>query len=398
MERITYRITLDAHRNGIQRTLQGFETADKVSRRIAINLVAGGDTFDLPMTNVVAMMYVTTPNASTPDIHECVIEGNTIIYDVGQLAEEGITEMQLKVMESSLEGARKVLIAPRFVAEVFGSTTDDGGAMQTTTFTALEDAIAKADAVYHSRILRVYIEEDCTFKVEYADGTVYENDYFRDAMFNGNALLSQSFAVGGSGVRNGEDTDNSKYYSNVSRSASEDAQRVYEESNVLLAETQLQANYTHLEINFETGCLGYISSYCDFSIDKESGELHISKDPTYTPEDVILAHADGLLEEKTKEITDLVNYAQDEIRRVGDSADGKLSHTEGLLEMAENVLNDAIGETERYKKMFDDGASGQHPVSDGNGGIVWKPFEEHQVGNAVLRYESNPERLVITFV
>ena len=37
MEKIIYRLTLDTHKNGIQKTLQGFETADKIARRIAIN-------------------------------------------------------------------------------------------------------------------------------------------------------------------------------------------------------------------------------------------------------------------------------------------------------------------------------------------------------------------------
>ena len=75
MERIIYRITLDAHRSGIQRTLQGFETADILSRRISIGLVSGSDTFDLPMTDVVAMMYVTSPSATEPSINKCVIDG-----------------------------------------------------------------------------------------------------------------------------------------------------------------------------------------------------------------------------------------------------------------------------------------------------------------------------------
>lgn len=295
MERITYRITLDAHRNGIQRTLQGFETADKMARRIAINLVAGSDTFDLPMTNVVAMMYVTTPSAKEPSIDECVIDGNTIIYDVQPITEEGITEMQMKVIETSPEGAKTVIVSPKIVVEVTKSGTNDESAKQTTTFTALEDAIAKADAVYNSRILQVVIEQDCTFKVYYADGTVYENDYFREAMYNGNALLSQSYAVGGAGVREEEETDNSKYYSNVSRSASENARIVHEQSVEALNEIQKYSNYTYFNTNFETGELGYISTYCEFNINKETGQLENNKNEAYTPEEVILSNAEGVV-------------------------------------------------------------------------------------------------------
>ena len=105
MERITYRITLDAHKNGIQRTLQGFETANNMSRRIAVNLVAGSDTYEIPLDHVVAMVYVTTPNATEPSINECIIEDNTIIYDVLPIVEEGITEMQIKLITVDANGA-----------------------------------------------------------------------------------------------------------------------------------------------------------------------------------------------------------------------------------------------------------------------------------------------------
>ena len=337
MERITYRITLDAHRSGVQRTLQGFETADILARRISIGLVSGSDTYDLPMTNVVAMMYVTTPSAKKPSINECVIDGNTIIYDVEKIVEEGITEMQLKVIETSPEGAKKVLLSPRFAVEVTKSNTNDAGAVQTATFTALEQAVAKAEATYESRLLRVVIEDDCVFKAYYADGTVYENDYFRDAMYNGNALLSQSYAVGGAGVRQGEDIDNSKYYSNVSRSASEDAKKVYEDSHELMLETQKQANYTYFNLNFETGNLGYISTNVDFNINKETGELETTRDATYTPEEVIASNVDAFINEKSQEIDGRISNAENNIVSTNTRID--------------NVQNDVASTNERIDSV-----------------------------------------------
>ena len=342
MERITYRITLDAHRNGIQRTLQGFETSDNMARRISIHLVADGDTFELPMAGVVALMYVTTPHAKDPDIHQCLIDENTIIYDAEPIVEEGITEMQLKLIETSTGGANKVLIYPRFAVEVSKSNTDDGDVTQTQTFTALENAIAKADAIYSSRIVRVVIEDDCTFKVHYADGTVYENDYFREAMYNGNALLSQSYAVGGARVREGEETDNSKYYSNVSRSASEDANRMYEESHELLNESKLNANYTYFQMNFETGELGYVSTNTKFSINKETGNLETDRNEAYTPEEVIMSNVDAFIDNKSSQM------------------DGRLTEIENTIKDAENnnadieLLNqlvDGIGQQLNTEKL-----------------------------------------------
>lgn len=292
MERITYRITLDTHKNGIQRTLQGFETADKMARRIVVNLMSSGDTYEIPSDHVVAMVYVTTPNAKEPSINECAVEGNTIVYDALPIVEEGITEMQIKLIQTSATGAKKVLASPRFTVEVAQSGADDEDAEQSVTFTALENAIAQANAVYNTRIIRVWIEPDCNFYVEYADGTIYENSYFRDVLYNGNAVLSESWARGGTGTREGEDTDNSKYYSNISKSSAKNARQSAEEIRELVDEAQMYSAYTIFEMNFETGELTYLSRNYKFDVDENSGELIVDGGEDYTPEKLIGSEVD----------------------------------------------------------------------------------------------------------
>lgn len=272
MERVIYRITLDTHKGGIQRTLQGFETADNMARRIAVNLVAGSDTYEIPFDHVVAMVYVTTPSASEPSINECIIEDNTIIYDVLPIVEEGITEMQIKLIETRESGAKRVLASPKFAVEVTESGTDDESAEQSTTFSSLENAVAQAKGVYDSRLLRIEIGEDCRFKAYYADGTVYENDYMYEALYNGNALLSESYAHGGTGIREGEDTDNSMYYRNIARSTLAEAKSVSAKSTTIMNEVLKHSIYTTFSVNFNTGHLVYESQTYAFSID-ENGEL-----------------------------------------------------------------------------------------------------------------------------
>lgn len=272
MERITYRITLDAHKNGIQRTLQGFETGDNMSRRIAIGLMASGDTYEIPLDHVVAMMYVTTPNSKEPSINECTIEDNTIVYDVLPIVEEGITEMQLKLIETRLNGARSVLLSPRFAVEVHDSGANDESAEQTTTFTSLETAVAQAKGVYDSRLLRVEIGEDCRFKAYYADGSVYENDYLYDALYNGNALLSESYAHGNTGVREGENVDNAMYYRNIAMSTLSQARDVNSHSEAIMNEVIRNSILTVFEVDYDTGHLVYESHNYRFAIN-ENGEL-----------------------------------------------------------------------------------------------------------------------------
>lgn len=273
MERIVYRKTLDVHKNGIQFTLQGFDTADNLSRRVEISLMASGDTIDFPLDRITAMVYVTTPKAKEPSINECTIKDNTIVYDFLPIVEEGITELQIKLIETSPEGAKSVLAAPRFAVEVTKGNAEDEGATQTTTFTALEDAVAKASAVYNARFLRMELTSDCTFKAYYADGTVYETDLLKQMFLDGNALLSQSFAIGGSGVRKGEDTDNSKFYSNISKSEALNAKDIMKNSEEILAEVRTHGLYTAFSVDFETGEVEYVSPSFKFVINRNTGEL-----------------------------------------------------------------------------------------------------------------------------
>lgn len=180
MEKIIYRKTLDVHKNGIQFTLQGFETADKLSRRIEINLTASGDTYELPLEGVAALMYITTPDAEEPSIEECTIKDNTIVYDVLPIVEEGITEMQLKLIGTNYDGARAVLVSPKFAVEVLESEAKDEIAEQTTTYTALEKAVARVSAIHDARLLHIEVDENCIFKAHYANGISYESSAIRD--------------------------------------------------------------------------------------------------------------------------------------------------------------------------------------------------------------------------
>ena len=277
MERIVYRKTLDVHKNGTQFTLQGFDTADNMSRRIELTLMSSGDTVDFPSNRITAMMYIKTPSATKPSINSCEINGNVIAYDVLPIVEEGITEMQLKLIETSRDGAKFVLAAPKFAVEVTESNTDDGEAVQTTTFTALEDALAKAETVYAERFIRMEIDSECVFRAYYADGTVYETDVLSRLFKDNYVNLSRSWATCGTGVRVGEDTDNSMYYSNVSKSASAEAQRITEEAIGILAEARKHGIYTTFSIDFSTGNVMYDSPSYSFNIDQTSGDLIATK-------------------------------------------------------------------------------------------------------------------------
>lgn len=280
MERITYRLTLDAFRTGVQRTLQGFETADKLSRRIVVSLSAGTGMYEIPLDNVIAMIYVKTPNSTEPSINDCSIEDNTIIYDMLPIVEEGITEMQIKLIETSPQGAKRVLVSPKFAVEVTESGTDDDDAEQSTTFTALETAVALAKGAYDERLVSVEIDRDCTFRAFYADGSFYENENLKEALYNGNALLSESFAHGGTATREGEDTDNSLYYKNVAQTIADNCRGINEDCREVLAEVNQKSVYTTFAVDFATGHLTYLSQNYSFTVNEE-GKLEYEAQGEY---------------------------------------------------------------------------------------------------------------------
>jgi hypothetical protein len=360
MERIIYRKTLDLHKSGVQFTLQGFQTADNMARTLELSLMASGDTIDLPLEQLLAVMYVTTPNAAEPSIIDCKIKDNTVVCDVPPIVEEGITEVQIKLIETGVEGASGVLATPEFAIEVSKSNMDEEAATQNATFSALETALAKAKGVYDSRVTRIVLSPDCIFSVYYADGTIYTSDALRDVVVNGESLIAKSYARGGTGVRDGEDTDNSMYYSNVSQSSSIEANSAMEKSLELLEEVRKHGVYTAFSFDFEKGELEYVSPMYDFEIDKETGELKaINKVYTYEKSIELLTkeyltqnaakYDENFLHlnSKSQQLSEDVLKISEDLKAVDGSA-GRLSNS--LNETNENLAN-IVGDVEALKGL-----------------------------------------------
>lgn len=168
MDRIVYRFSLDTNKNGVQQKLQGFETAEVMARKLEISLVSGSRTFELPLNNVTALMYVQVPGSSETSVNACQINGDKIYYDVleSDTSVEGTVQMQLKVIETSAGGAERVIVSPRFEMDVWASDVDDDDAEDSPTFTALEDAIATAQDMINSTLVDIEIPTEGQHKYE----------------------------------------------------------------------------------------------------------------------------------------------------------------------------------------------------------------------------------------
>ena len=94
-----------------------------------------------------------------------------------------------------------------------------------------------------------------------------------------NAALSKSYAVGGTGTRTGEDTDNSKYYSEQSQASSQTAQSYAEQAEAAGDEAvnkinqALSQNVPQFTIDFTTGHLKYDGGRFNFEVQNTTGHL-----------------------------------------------------------------------------------------------------------------------------
>lgn len=88
------------------------------------------------------------------------------------------------------------------------------------------------------------------------------------------ANRSKSWAVGGTGIRTGEDTDNSKYYSEAAAVLKTDMEGIKAEAQELLDSATARLTTINFMVNYADGCLYYdLNSGLDLEIDYETGNL-----------------------------------------------------------------------------------------------------------------------------
>lgn len=87
------------------------------------------------------------------------------------------------------------------------------------------------------------------------------------------ANVAESYAVGGTGTRNGEDTDNAKYYSQVASGLISEANETLNEAKSTLEEVGKKVTETTFHVNLETGKLEYDSLNYNFTVNNSNGKL-----------------------------------------------------------------------------------------------------------------------------
>ena len=91
---------------------------------------------------------------------------------------------------------------------------------------------------------------------------------------NADATLSESFAKGGTQTRTGEDTDNSKYYSEQSQAYRNACEDFRDQAQDLVDTATARLTGLTMQVNFTDGCLYYdVATGLILSIDDTTGNL-----------------------------------------------------------------------------------------------------------------------------
>lgn len=125
---------------------------------------------------------------------------------------------------------------------------------------------AKTDAITAITTLETNVVKEVTDLRDEAAG--YKDDSADSSK------LSESYAHGSTGVRTGEDTDNSLFYSQIAKNLNIDSQKVLADAKDILAEAQKKITGANFTVDMNTGLLLYNddSDYI-FHINETTGEL-----------------------------------------------------------------------------------------------------------------------------
>ncbi len=285
MESVIYRFTLDCRKSGIQNTLQGFSTGDGLVRKLNISLTNGTSTFAIDEAHSEAMMYVLDPITKVVSINDCEIKDNSVLYTVKKtdVRNSGLVQMQLKLIQTHpTTGVRRVLAAPKFSIEVDSATDIDSEIAEELakgtfegSFTALEKAVAKAQAFYHARLVQVEFDEEFTFHAYYADGAEYVNDEFDEMYALTKEALETSTVNAELTKQYAEAVERSTAIARSAELGAKEAQRIAEDA---ANHALVQAAKAEFSMNFDTGNVEYQSDDYVWRINEETGDLEYQRE------------------------------------------------------------------------------------------------------------------------
>lgn len=140
----------------------------------------------------------------------------------------------------------------------------------TTTITfSVVQGVVSANVKAHS-ITEEHLQTNFLADIRVAEANARASEVNADA----DAILAESYAKGGTESRTGEDTDNSKFYSEQSQAYRNACENFRDEAQALVDTATARLTGLTLQVNFTDGCLYYdVATGLILSIDSTTGDL-----------------------------------------------------------------------------------------------------------------------------
>lgn len=184
-------IRLDLNKE-IQRVSVSVRKNDTTSRRLDITLVDHGQVIDLSNASI-AIFMGKKPNQNEL-YNDCVINGNEIQYTLTTQTINVVGEVKCNVQVSFKDGS--LITSPEFIITVYDPVMMDSYIESMNEYNAISQFVTRAEQ-----------------SAEEAEGYALQAEASAGIATEG-ALLSQSWAEGGTGARAGEDENNARFFSN----------------------------------------------------------------------------------------------------------------------------------------------------------------------------------------
>jgi hypothetical protein len=173
-----------------QRVSVSIRKDDTMTRRLDISLVDRGQVIDLTDAYIAVLM------AKKPDgfelYNDCVIVGDEIQYSVTTQTINVVGEVECNVQVTYRDGS--MVTSPTFIIAVYDPVIRDSVIESTNEYNAIAQFVVQAEQAAETA----------------QQSASVASDYASEA--TDSATLSESWAAGGTGRRQGEDQDNARFY------------------------------------------------------------------------------------------------------------------------------------------------------------------------------------------
>lgn len=342
---ITNNLYLDISRKEIKCiTVNQYE---KDSRTWNVYFSHGGESFDVSTINSVTVNMFKPDNTVIYNPCPIDLENNCAVltFDEQMCAVAGTCNLQMSLY--SYDDETKVLeIAYSFAIKVIISTTalEPGQITSSSEFKKLNDLLAKAENTYVDVKDAVEKSEKNAKESEINAKQSEDNAKLSETNADNYSKLSKSYAVGDTGVREDENTDNAKYYYENTKVINTDVTEI---------QKKIKENTDDAKISADNAKASETASKTS-EINAKQSELNAATSETNALDS----------ETKAKQSEDNAKISEDNSKLSETNAKTYMDTSKDYMDNAETYMNDAENSKNKAKESEDNAKLSEINASD----------------------------------